>query len=311
MSRTVRAGGTGPAALLLSRARDSLEDARLLAEHRRSNEVVLTRLALHQALQAVSLAEGLDADDGLRLDTLFRRVPEDHPQAERIMRLRDDAAQTIAAVSELVEALSAPAAGAEAQPGPERRGRGTPTAGRPEADTGADRVEAAGPRRDLSGPTALAASPQGAGRAAAADSVPSTAFWALMDHWRVTDLVALALIGHGGGLTRKGTRPRFRLSGGEPARYAALRRLDTALDALGLDPGEWLATPRTEAGFGGDAPLAVLQRDGEAGARQLLHLLNRQGLAAGAGGTGLRFDRLSGASRAASQPRSCSRRRAG
>ena len=284
MSRNDRAGATGPAAFLLSRARDSLEDARLLAEHRRSNEVVLTRLALHQALQAVSVAEGLDADDGLRLDTLFRRVSDDHPQAARIARLRDDEAQTIAAVSELVEALSAPEAEAEAQPGPERRGKGKPAAGRPATDAGAGRVEAAGSRRGPAGPTALAASPQGPGRAGTAGSIPSTAFWTLMDRWRVADLDALALLGHAGGLTGKGTRPRFRLQGEEPARYAALRQLDTALDALGLDPGGWLSTPRREAPFNGGTGLAVLQRDGLAGARQLLHLLNRQGLAAGLAG---------------------------
>ncbi len=266
---------TDPVAALLSRALDSLADARLLAEHRRANEVVLTKLALHQALQAISLGEGLDADDELRLDTLFRRVPEDHPQADRITRLRHDDAQTIAAVGELVEALSAP------EPAPERRRSGSAATPRPALDT---ERPGAGPvpvRRDAPGTTALAASPQGQGRTAPAGSAPSTAFWALMDRWRVTDLDALALVGHPGGLTKKGTRPRFRLLDDEGARFGALRRLDTALDTLGLDPGDWLSTPRKEAPFNGETALAVLQRDGEAGARQLLHLLNRRGLAAG------------------------------
>ncbi len=264
---------TDPAALLC-RARDSLADARLLAEHRRANEAVLTRLALHQALQAVSLAQGLDADDGLRLDTLFRRVPEDHPQRERIARLRQDDAQTIAAVAELVEALEAP------RPEPERKSKGKPA---PHAKS--DRADAVRPRRDPSGSTALDASPQGDGRGGTVHDVPSTAFWALMDRWRVADLDALALLGHAGGLTRKGTRPRFRLQDEESARYAALRRLDAALDALGLDPGDWLSTPRKEPPFNGLTPFAVLQRDGGAGARQVLHLLNRQGLAAALEGT--------------------------
>ena len=263
---------TDPAALL-SRARDSLADARLLAEHRRANEVVLTRLALHQALQAVSLAEGLDADDGLRLDTLFRRVAEDHPQALRIAELRNDDAQTIAAVAALVEALSAPVP--ETEPGPERKPKAKPS-----RHAGADRAEAVRPRRDPASPTALDASPRGVGRAGAANSVPSAAFWALMDRWRVADLDALDLLGHAGGLTGKGTRPRFRLQGGEPACYAALRQLDTAFEALGLDPGDWLSAPRQEAPFNGETALALLRRDREPGARRLLRLLNRQGLAA-------------------------------
>ena len=271
---------TGPIARLLSRARDSLEDARLLAEHRRPNEAVLTRLALHQALQAVSTAAGLDADDGLRLDTLFRRVSEDHPQAARIARLRDDEAQTIAAVGELVEALSAPRSTPTSQAGHRTEPDGTspPRGQAPVAGDDATGAGATGP--DLSRPTALAASPQGGGRGSSTGSVSSAAFWTLMDRWQVADLDALALIGHGGGLTKKGTRPRFRPEGEEAARYAALRRLDIALDALGIEPHGWLSAARPNAPFRGDTPLAVLMRDGEAGARQLLHLLNRQGLAA-------------------------------
>ncbi len=268
---------TDPVARLLGLARGSLEDARLLAERRRANEAVLTRLALHQALQAVSLSDGLDADDGLRLDTLFRRVSADHPQAALIERLREDGAQTIAGVSELVEALSAP------RPGPAPRKEPASAAGASQR-----RPEAAG-GMDGTGATALAASPQGRGRSAPAGGVPSTAFWTLMDRWQVPDREALALIGHPGGLTRKGTRPRFRLGGEEAARYAALERLDAALATRGIDPACWVSTPGGGQVPRGEAPLAVLTRDGEAGARRLLHLLNRQGLAAAlaAGADGL------------------------
>lgn len=259
---------TDAVAILLSRARDSLADARLLAEHRRANEVVLTRLALHQALQAISLSEGLDANDELRLDTLLKRVPDDHPQAALVEALRATGAQTIAAVSELVEALAAPRPRPVlVAPKPARRTPEQP--GRTEAP------DAALP--DLSGPTALALSPQGHGRAGPASSFPSAAFWTLMDRWRIDDLQALALIGHEGGLTKKGTRPRFRLQDEEAVRYASLRALDTALETLDLQPHDWLSTPRVEAPFGGGTPLALLQKGG---ARELLHALNRQGLQA-------------------------------
>ncbi len=248
---------------LLRRAADSLDDARLLAERRRPNEAVLTRLALHQALRAISVAQGLDADDDLRLDTLVRRVPPGHPQAALISRLRDDAAQTIAAVAELVEALSHPVP----EPGPAPRARPPPA--RPRT----------GPDPDPSGPTALGSSPQRDGRADVAASVPSAAFWTLMDRWQVPDLEALALIGHPGGLTRKGTRPRFRLQGAEAVRYSGLRALDQALEGLALDPRRWLRAPQQATSCAGDTPLTLLQQDVDA-ARPLLHALHRYGLKA-------------------------------
>ena len=258
---------SGEAPALLRLAAGSLDDARLLAERRRPNEAVLTRLALHQALRAMSVAQGLDAGDDLRLDTLVRRVAPDHPQAALVSRLRDDAAQTIAAVAELVEALSQPASEPVATPRP-------PPPPRPGPEPVPD------PDPGPSGPTALGSSPQRDGRAPTAASVPSAAFWTLMDRWQVPDLDALALLGHAGGLTRKGTRPRFRLQGSEAARYAGLRALDQALEGLSLDPRRWLSTPQRPAPCKGAKPLDLLRRDADA-ARQLLHALHRQGFEAG------------------------------
>lgn len=268
---------------LLARARESLDDARLLAEHRRRNESVLTRLALHQALQAVSQAEGLDADDGLRLDTLFRRVAPDHPQAALIAALQPDEAQTIAAVAALVAALGQPVARSpEPTPRPPglrpvrgQRAEAAPEPAEPRAGPEAPRRSPA----ESSGPTALDASPEGHGRPDAASSFPSAAFWTLMDRWEIGDLDALALIGHEGGLTKKGTRPRFRLQGEEATRYASLRALDTALEGLELLPKTWLATPQTDAPLSGETPLSLLLRDPH-GATQLVRILNRQGLKA-------------------------------
>ena len=252
------------AAELLRRAAESLDDARLLAEHRRRNEAVLTRLALHQALRAVSVAEGLEADETLRLDTLIKRVPSDHPQAALVQRLRDDAAQTIAAVAELVEALSRP------KPPPMPRPGAPPAPQR-------DPKPMTRPEPDLSGPTALDSSPAGSGRADAVAGFPSAAFWTLMDRWQIGDVEALALIGHEGGLTKKRTRPRFRLQGAEATRYAALRALDQALEVLGLDPRLWLRAPQRPAPFEGASPLMLLQRDADV-VRELLRVLHRQGL---------------------------------
>ena len=247
------------AAMLLRLAADTLDDARLLAERRRQNEAVLTRLALQQALRAVSVEQGLEAGDDLRLDTLFKRVPADHPQAGLIRALERDGAQTIAAVAGLVEALRRPR---ETPPPPRRAGKTVP---RPEP----------GPP----GSTALAASPRGDARAGPAPSYPSAAFWTLMDRWQVPDRDGLRLIGHSGGLTANGTRPRFRLRDAEAARYATLRALDEALAALGLDPGRWLAVPLDPPLPGGATPLAALLHDPDA-CHDLLRRLHRQGLRA-------------------------------
>lgn len=253
---------------LLKQARESLDDARLLAEHRRRNESVLTRLALHQALQAISISEGLDANDDLRLDTLLKRVPEDHPQADLVRKLRSEDARTIAAVAGLVEALGRPKPTAKPKPAPPQiKTEEAPEPGHDELDPSA--------------PTALGTSPQGHGRAEPASSFPSAAFWSLMDQWGIEDLDALALVGHEGGLTRKGTRPRFRLQGTEAHRYAALRALDTALSTLGQEPTHFLRTKQTRAPFNGDTPLALLRRDGADGARSLIRDLTRQGFQAG------------------------------
>lgn len=263
---------------LLRRARDSLDDARLLAERRRRNEIVLTRLALHQALQVISIEDGLDGSDTLQMETLLRRVPTDHRCAPLVERLRSDEAQTIAAVAELVEALEQPGPEPSAGPGPARSG--ATRRGRDTAPEQAGPVPASGPP----GLTALASSPQGHGRADPVSSVASTAFWALMDRWRIGDEDALALIGHAGGLTRKGTRPRFRLQDEEAARYASLHRLDTVLTTLGLKPADWLVVPHAEAPLKGATPLVLLTNGGVEAARQLIHLLNRQGLKAALGG---------------------------
>jgi hypothetical protein len=81
----------------------------------------------------------------------------------------------------------------------------------------------------------------------------------LVDHWQLPDLDALQLIGHGG-LTQKGTRPRFKLSDDEAAVVAAMRALDATLAQLSLDPATWLTTPLRPEPFRGAAPLDVIRK---------------------------------------------------
>ena len=103
-------------------------------------------------------------------------------------------------------------------------------------------------------------------------------FWSLMDRWRITDLNALTLLGHAGGLTQKGTRPRFKLSAAEDEMMAQLQDIDRALAGLELDPAAWLRRPIADAPFRGAEPISFLmQRHGPAASEVQSYILE-QGL---------------------------------
>jgi hypothetical protein len=108
--------------------------------------------------------------------------------------------------------------------------------------------------------------------------VASTVFWSLMDRWGVVDLDALALIGHPGGLTQKGTRPRFKLSKAENDTVAQLQEVDTVLQSLGLDVRAWLTSPIKDAPLSGATPIAFMLRGQSAGVHDLRQYLLNQGL---------------------------------
>ncbi len=103
--------------------------------------------------------------------------------------------------------------------------------------------------------------------------VSSAAFWSLIDRWGVDDRDALAMLGHAGGLTRRGTRPRFRLVDAEIDRFHLMQTLDDALAALGTEPRTWLRTQ-----LDGSAPLAAILHDGEAALRRLTREVMGEGL---------------------------------
>ena len=109
-------------------------------------------------------------------------------------------------------------------------------------------------------------------------SVSSAVFWSLMDRWDVGDTEALRLVGHSGGLTKKGTRPRFKLDSDEVEAFLGLQEIDTAVDALKLRPSAWLRQPIKEQPFGGSVPLAFLVREALPGIRVVLRFLLQSGL---------------------------------
>ncbi len=106
----------------------------------------------------------------------------------------------------------------------------------------------------------------------------STVFWSLMDRWKVPDSAALELIGHPRGLTKKGTRPRFRLQGDEVDMLAGLQEVDAALTPLKLEPERWVHAVVEEAPFQGATPLAYMTGTRLAGVREALRFILRHGL---------------------------------
>lgn len=109
-------------------------------------------------------------------------------------------------------------------------------------------------------------------------SLSSGSFWALVDRWKLADLDALELIGHGGGLTKTGTRPRFKLTAGESEVVAAMRSLDETLEQLELDPAKWLQAPLHPAPFGGDKPVSLILKKRLQGLRDASRYLTQMGL---------------------------------
>lgn len=109
-------------------------------------------------------------------------------------------------------------------------------------------------------------------------TLTSSYFWDLMADWKVSDLDALDLIGHTGGLTKQGKRPRFRLSSDENERLALFKNIDDSLRSAGLEPMDWLRKPIPKAPFYGEAPIQLMVTRGKEGAREASRYILQQGL---------------------------------
>ncbi|MBS0640212.1 MAG: DUF2384 domain-containing protein [Proteobacteria bacterium] len=144
-------------------------------------------------------------------------------------------------------------------PPPRRKTRsGQPAAPAPPAQARVVRTGGESARRSRG--TATATDGPAPGASQAPRDYTSTVFWALMDRWKLTDAEALDLIGHRGGLTKKGTRPRFKVAGAEAALFGHLREIEAALAPLVGDPAAWLRSPIPESPFDGSSPLDYMTR---------------------------------------------------
>lgn len=106
----------------------------------------------------------------------------------------------------------------------------------------------------------------------------SGTFWSLVDRWELADVEALRLIGHKGGLTKKGTRPRFKLTEAEGEIVTAMRSLNETMDQLGLDSAQWLAAPLRPEPFRGATPVSVIRKRRLQGLREVSRYLTQMGL---------------------------------
>ena len=72
-----------------------------------------------------------------------------------------------------------------------------------------------------------------------------------MDRWRVADETALRLLGHEGGLTLQGKRPRFALTSEQAHRLTNLLAIDRLLTDLFGEDAAWLKCAHRSALFNG------------------------------------------------------------
>jgi hypothetical protein len=109
-------------------------------------------------------------------------------------------------------------------------------------------------------------------------SFSSAAFWSLMDRWGIADADALDLLGHAGGLTKKGTRPRFKLTPAEVDMATALQAIDEVLASLNIKAQAWLSKPVAAEPFRGGKPIDLIKTMRLEGARSVHRSLTQMSL---------------------------------
>ncbi|HET8637342.1 MAG TPA: hypothetical protein VFL96_10865 [Acidobacteriaceae bacterium] len=109
-------------------------------------------------------------------------------------------------------------------------------------------------------------------------ALSSAEFWTLMARWKVSDQMALDLIGFPGKVGRSGKRPRFRFSTKQRRITSYLAEIDAALDAIGRDPS-WLHR-RSRAALSGQSPIDHMISAGESGVAEVLRVLNHAAMKA-------------------------------
>ena len=102
----------------------------------------------------------------------------------------------------------------------------------------------------------------------------SRQFWDLMQHWAVSDEVALQLIQFPGKLGADGKRPRFRFTTRQQRITSYLPEIDAALAGSGVGPG-WLHRKIRTSPFSGRTPIEHIVALGLDGLSDVMQVLNR------------------------------------
>jgi hypothetical protein len=103
------------------------------------------------------------------------------------------------------------------------------------------------------------------------------AFWPLIDKWQIADEKALRLLGHEGGLTSTGKRPRFTLTVDEARRVPYLRQIDLVLETV-FGGTDWLSKPIRQTPFKGLSPIDFMIKNQMPAFAEVLRYLNRLAL---------------------------------
>jgi antitoxin Xre/MbcA/ParS-like protein len=101
-------------------------------------------------------------------------------------------------------------------------------------------------------------------------------FWELMERWKVSDAVALELIGFAGKTGKLGKRPRFRFLPAHQQAADFMGEIDAALATIGEDPADWLH--KKNQSLGRRIPIDLMRAEGMTGMEKVLLTLHRAAL---------------------------------
>ena len=94
---------------------------------------------------------------------------------------------------------------------------------------------------------------------------------------QIADEKALRLLGHEGGLTSAGKRPRFTLTVDEARRVPYLRQIDLVMETL-FGGTDWLSKPLRLTPFKGLSPIDYMVKNQLPAFAEVLRYLNRLAL---------------------------------
>jgi hypothetical protein len=107
-------------------------------------------------------------------------------------------------------------------------------------------------------------------------NITARQFWQLTARWKVSDAMALELIGFAGKIGKSGKRPRFRFLPTHQKAANFMGEIDAALRTMGEDSADWLH--RKNRSLGRSTPIDLMRAEGLNGMEKVLQTLHRSAL---------------------------------